>query len=46
VQVGARILVKLTRTFCSAVHEMCHALVPPRRACTPRLYFLAVGRAS
>lgn len=35
VQVGARILVKFTRTYCSAAHKVCEALVPPA---APRLH--------
>lgn len=35
VQVGAHILVKFTRTYCSATHRVCEALTP---SAAPRLY--------
>ena len=35
VQLGARILVKFSRTYCSAAHKVCEALVPPA---APRLH--------
>lgn len=33
VQVGARILVKFTRTYCSAAHKVCAGLDPPAAPC-------------